>query len=78
MSSPKGGRSTRRHSDAAMTTLVELPNVDGQSGEQVRPISVDADSPYWFQAGFIPHNEQEVSCVDDLRRVAPKVSASHG
>ena len=60
MSSPKGTRSTQRHSDAAMTTLVELPNVDGQSGEQIGPTGVDADSPYWFQAGFIPHNEQEV------------------
>ena len=78
MSSPKGGRSTRRHSDAAMATLVALPNVDGPSGEPIRLINVYAHFPYWFQAGFIPHNEQEVSCVDDLRRVAPKVSASHG
>ena len=60
MSSPKGARSTRRHSDAAMTTLVELPNVDGHPGEQIGPTGDGADSPYWFQAGFIPHNEQEV------------------
>ena len=43
-----------------MTTLVELPNVDGQSGEQVRPTGVLAESPYWFQAGIIPLNEQGV------------------
>ena len=57
---PSGARSTRRHSDAAMTTLVELPNVDGHPGEQIGPTGVGADSPCWFQAGFIPHNEQEV------------------
>ena len=59
-SSPKGAPSTRRHSDAAMTTLVELPNVDGRRGEQTGPTDDGADSPHWFQAGFIPHNEQEV------------------
>ena len=60
MSSPKGARSPRRHSHAASPRRVELPNVDRQSGEQIRPTGVDADSPYWFQPGFIPHNEQEV------------------
>ena len=60
MPSPKGAKSTRRHVDAAMTTLVELPNVHGHPGEQIGPTDVGADSPYWFQDGFIPHNEQEV------------------
>ena len=60
ISSPQGARSTGRHSDAAMTAFKQARNVDGHHDEQDGPTGVGDDHRSWFQAGFIPDNEQEV------------------